>query len=674
MAIFRRNGLFFSYSPTSLLSRLQALVFEQQRWTHTTTGDGGVGHGQDGSSFFPLKDGLFDTSNWRIVNSKIFGIRNSAISSSTWTVLKILQGQGFEAYLVGGCVRDLILGKTPKDFDVVTTATLEQIKKQFHRCIIVGRRFPICQVFVFGSQIEVSSFETTHIDTPKREPILFSQMPSNCDKKDFVRWKDCMRRDFTINGLFFDPFVNTIYDYADGIKDVVASEVRTLIPAHLSFTEDCARILRGLRIVARLGLHFSKDTATAVQELSWSIVTLSKARLMMELNFMLAYGAAVPSICLLQKYKLLDALLPLQAAYLADQNKQLSGGSSIMLMKLFSHVDKLLSADRPSDCTLWLGLLAFHLALVNYPQDALVIWTFASILYLGSWDRAIKFVRKNVRGHVQFVPEILELSGTKSDGLLLEETKSDESLLEKTSHLVSLIKSSIDAFTSIEALQESLTKYRMTLPCQDLGHAIFVSERAGRNVAKLFNVLEDDLKSYAQDRETFCVNYELLKRGDHDETRFVLGKVIFDMLNSELAFQESKNVTMSTPNGELMHQQNPNTSMYASNGKLTPQQNQNTRMYASNRHLIRQQNKNANASKTRQPPLSACKENAITDVIRGELIRQQNQNAILTMKGQPPPPACLKTTVVDAIKDDSIHQQNPESNSVKKIRSLSALF
>lgn len=115
-----------------------------------------------------------------------------------------------------------------------------------------------------------------------------------------------------------------------------------------------------------------------------------------------------------------------------------------------------------------IGLLAFHLALVNYPQNTLVIWTFASILYLGSWDRAIKFVKNNVRRHVQFVPEIIELSGTKSDGLLLEEAKSDESLLEKTSHLVSLIKSSIDALTSIEALQESLTEYQMTLPCPDL--------------------------------------------------------------------------------------------------------------------------------------------------------------------------------------------------------------
>ncbi|XP_020247981.1 uncharacterized protein LOC109825542 [Asparagus officinalis] len=331
MAIFKRYNPLFS-SSSSLFSRLQALILEQKRWTHAYSGESAAGEVREASSGFRLREGSIDASTWRTVDSRTFGIRRSAISSPIWTVLKILQGQGFEAYLVGGCVRDLILGRTPKDFDVVTTATLEQIKNQFHRSIIIGRRFPICLVYIFSTKIEVSSFETTHIDAQHGQMILFSQMPNSCDKKDFVRWKDCMRRDFTINGLFYDPFVNTIYDYADGIRDVMASEVRTVIPAHLSFTEDCARILRGLRIVARLGLRFSEDTATAVQDLCSSIITLDKPRLMMELNFMLAYGAAVPSIRLLQKYKLLDILLPIQAAYLADQSKQLAGGSSIMLM------------------------------------------------------------------------------------------------------------------------------------------------------------------------------------------------------------------------------------------------------------------------------------------------------------------------------------------------------
>ena len=113
-------------------------------------------------------------------------------------------------------------------------------------------------------------------------------------------------------------------------------------------------------------------------------------------------------------------------------------------------------------------MLAFHLALVNHPQNSLVIWTFASVLYLGTWDRGIKFVRERVRRHVQFIPEILELSGSKSDELLLEGTESDESLLEKTAQLASLIKSSVNALTNGEALQESLAKYQMTLPYSDL--------------------------------------------------------------------------------------------------------------------------------------------------------------------------------------------------------------
>ncbi|URE38537.1 Poly A polymerase head domain [Musa troglodytarum] len=323
MAISRRS---YPFRSASLVARLHTLVSDRQRWNHSSTGENG-----DTGSVLPPEEGSYDQSSWKTVDSRAVGIRRSSISSSTWTVLNILQRKGFDAYLVGGCVRDLLLKKTPKDFDVITNATLKQIKKQFRRCIIVGRRFPICQVHVQGSIVEVSTFDTNDKDVKTQKKDVPSQVSNGCDVNDFVRWKNSM-----------DPW--------------------TVIPAHLSFDKDCAR----------LGLQFSKETAAA-RDLSSSILTLNESRLRMELNFMLAYGAAESSIRLLHKFKLLDILLPIQAAYLADQSRKQVAQGSTMLMKLFSNADKLLAADHPADSILWLALLAFHLALVENPQDALVV-------------------------------------------------------------------------------------------------------------------------------------------------------------------------------------------------------------------------------------------------------------------------------------------------------------
>ncbi|KAK9164697.1 hypothetical protein Syun_005599 [Stephania yunnanensis] len=383
------------------------------------------------------------------------------IPIATWMVLKRLRRKGFEAYLVGGCVRDLLSKRIPKDFDVITTAQLKQIHQIFHRSNIVGHRFPICLVNVRGSLVEVSSFDTAAKHGKQNDSNHLPTLLGDFDKKDFVRWRNSMDRDFTINSLFFDPFVDKIYDYNNGIRDLRLRKVKTVSPAQSSFEEDCARILRGLRIAARLGLTFSKETAAAIQNLYLSIMDLSKNRLMMELNYMLSYGAAESSIRLLKRYKVLDILLPVHAAYLNQQIHRESTQSSYMLLKLFSCVDKLLACDRPSHCSLWVGLLAFHLALVNKPQDALVVWAFSSVLYHGKWNKAVEFARKQADMPVKFSPEILEGSLTISDNDLAEEVTC----------FVSHVVSSISSLTKEESLLESMNKY-FALPMSGCGTCI----------------------------------------------------------------------------------------------------------------------------------------------------------------------------------------------------------
>ncbi|XWS42225.1 hypothetical protein CRYUN_Cryun17cG0149800 [Craigia yunnanensis] len=322
-------AIFFMRTKNFLSSRLKSLT-SFQRCNHTL-GERGL-QAEFYSEMAPAPNHALhpiDTSKWKKIQASKVGITNSMISFPSWVVLNTLHKEGFEAYLVGGCVRDLLLKRIPKDFDVITTANLRQIKKKFHRAEIIGRRFPICMVHIKGSVIEVSSFETVAKHDEDKERALSSLFPKGCDEKDVIRWKNSRNRDFTINSLFFDPFTRNIYDYNNGMLDLKSLKLRTLIPAHLSFQEDCARILRGLRIAARLGLSFSKDTESAMHDLSASIEGLDKFRLMLELNYMLSYGAAESSICLLQRFNLLDIVLPFQAAYI---NQQRSAKNSMMLM------------------------------------------------------------------------------------------------------------------------------------------------------------------------------------------------------------------------------------------------------------------------------------------------------------------------------------------------------
>ncbi|XP_002521705.2 uncharacterized protein LOC8268760 [Ricinus communis] len=463
---------------------------------------------------------VIDISKWKKINASAVGIKRSMIPPSPWLVLKILHNKGFEAYLVGGCVRDLLLNRIPKDFDVITTAKLKQVKKQFHRCEIVGRRFPICRVHVKGSVVEVSSFETVAQHNEGKEEVLISQKPSGCNGRDFIRWRNSMHRDFTINSLFFDPFMNQIFDYANGMADLSFLKLRTVIPARLSFQEDCARILRGLRITGRLGLSISKDTESAIRKLSSSVKSLDKARIMMELNYMLSYGAAESTIYLLQRFNLLELFLPFHAAYLSQQAGETFSLGSVMLMKLFFNLDTLVSCDRPCTSSLWVGLLAFHQALVTNPQDALVSWVFASVLYHGKWKDGVEFARENAKMQVKFAPEISGFS----------EFKSDEELAEEVSHLASLVQDSVDALMDTDTLAQSMSRFGVT----SSSGLVFVSKKIANDVAQLFNVLVDDVESYKTERESFMIDYYLLGKGNQHETRFVLGKVILETLSGGL--------------------------------------------------------------------------------------------------------------------------------------------
>ncbi|XP_054809791.1 uncharacterized protein LOC129311486 [Prosopis cineraria] len=462
--------------------------------------------------------GRINIAQWKKLDAKRLGITGSMISSPSWAVLNLLKSSGFESYLVGGCVRDLLLNRIPKDFDIITTANLKQIKTKFRRAEVVGRHFPICIVRIKGSVLEVSSFETvaqTH--TEERDIFLSSLMPKGCNGKDLILCKNSLQRDFTINSLFYDPFAHKIYDFANGLADLRSMKLQTMIPAQLSFKEDPGRILRALRIAARLGLSLSGEITAAIQTFSLLVRGLNKGKIMMELNYMLSYGAAEPSLSLLWKFKLLDFLLPLHAAYLDRQAIKQDVQASSMLMKLFFHLDKLVACDRPSVCTIWVGLLAFHLALVNNPQDALVVWALASVLYHGEWEKGVEFAKEQAQRNVGFSPEIKKSCVYKSD----------DEIARAVAQLASLVVDSIPPLINENILQ-SVPRH----PSTSRSSLVFISRKTGKDVEKLFKVLIRSVDSYRSEKKDFEVDYYLFGRGHLSEIRFVFGKVVLDTMSN----------------------------------------------------------------------------------------------------------------------------------------------
>ncbi|EFH52187.1 predicted protein [Arabidopsis lyrata subsp. lyrata] len=367
---------------------------------------------------------------WKKLNSKDLGITSSMISKPTRLVLNGLKSKGYDVYLVGGCVRDLILKRTPKDFDILTSAELREVVRTFSRCEIVGKRFPICHVHVGNEMIEVSSFSTSAQNSPRNMRTGSGKSNGSYDE-DNTRLNNCLQRDFTINGLMFDPYAEVVYDYLGGIEDIKKAKIRTVFHAGTSFQEDCARILRGTRIAARLGFTISKETAHFLKNLSFLVQRLHRGRILMEMNYMLAYGSAEASLRLLWKFGILEILLPIQAAYLVHTGFKRRDKRSNLLLSLFGNLDKLLAPDRPCHSSLWLTILALHKALADQPRYPSVVAAFSLAVHNGGDVlEAVKITRKVTKPHNRSFFELLEPEELDSQTLLDEVMDFDSSIKE----------------------------------------------------------------------------------------------------------------------------------------------------------------------------------------------------------------------------------------------------
>ena len=235
----------------------------------------------------------------------------SRIDADADRVVRRLARHGYKAYLVGGCVRDLLVGRRPKDFDVATSATPNEVKALFRNCRIIGRRFRLAHVFFGPKIIETSTFRANPRDDDD------SDAPDLLIRRDNVfgtEEEDAVRRDFTINGLFYDVEKEEVIDHVEGLADLEAKLVRTIGDPDVRFREDPVRMLRAIKFAARLDFTIEPDTYAALLRQRLEIRKCAAPRVVEEVYRLLRGGAARRSIELLAETGLLEILAPHLAA------------------------------------------------------------------------------------------------------------------------------------------------------------------------------------------------------------------------------------------------------------------------------------------------------------------------------------------------------------------------
>ena len=218
-------------------------------------------------------------------------------------VLYRLKSHSFIAYLVGGGVRDLLLGRRPKDFDIATDAHPQQVKRLFRNCFVVGRRFRLCHVRFGHKVVEVSTFRRQALEDHD-DPMI------RRDNTFGTPEEDAFRRDFTVNALFYDIATFSVIDYVGGLDDVAARVIRTIGDPAVRFREDPVRMLRAVALASRLGFRIDPDSMDAIRHLRGDIVKSSPARLLEEVYKILRHGAARPTFQALHDTGLLAYLMP----------------------------------------------------------------------------------------------------------------------------------------------------------------------------------------------------------------------------------------------------------------------------------------------------------------------------------------------------------------------------
>ncbi|MDD1612716.1 MAG: polynucleotide adenylyltransferase PcnB [Methylococcaceae bacterium] len=262
-------------------------------------------------------------------------ISRAQISEHALKVLYRLQKSGYDAYLVGGCVRDLLLGREPKDFDVVTNAHPEQIKSVFRNCRLIGRRFRLAHVHFGNEVIEVATFRGRG-DEQNNNQVTNDEGRLLRDNVYGTIEQDVWRRDFTVNALYYNIKDFSVVDYTGGMDDHKSATLRLIGDPSTRFREDPVRMLRAVRFAVKLGFNLDEDCQNAIHSAAELLYSIPSARLYDEVLKLFLYGSALQTFEVLRHYGLFQVLFPDTEKSLAVEEE---GFPKLLLIKALQNSD-----------------------------------------------------------------------------------------------------------------------------------------------------------------------------------------------------------------------------------------------------------------------------------------------------------------------------------------------
>jgi poly(A) polymerase len=270
-------------------------------------------------------------------------ISRSLISDNALKVLYRLKKAGFQAYLVGGCVRDLLLGREPKDFDVVTDAHPEQVRAVFRNCRLIGRRFRLAHVHFGEEIIEVATFRGLAGEEEHSERVLENGRILRDNVYGTIE-EDAFRRDFTVNALYYNIGDFSVVDYVGGMDDHKACMLRLIGDPEKRYREDPVRMLRAVRFAVKLGFNIHPDCAEPIPRLAHLLKEIPAARLYDEVAKLFLSGYAVQTFEQLRQCGLFGALFPETEQSLADEQQ---GFPLTFLAKALERTDQRVQDNKP---------------------------------------------------------------------------------------------------------------------------------------------------------------------------------------------------------------------------------------------------------------------------------------------------------------------------------------
>lgn len=280
----------------------------------------------------------------RILARAEHNVSRKKISKNALKVLYRLNNANFEAYLVGGGVRDILLGLSPKDFDIATNATPEEVSKQFRNCRLIGRRFRLAHILFGREIIEVATFRANHQNSSSHHGKLSEQGLLVRDNVYGSLEEDAFRRDFTINALYYSAKDFTVIDHVGGLADLEAGQLRLIGEPEARYREDPVRILRAIRLACKLNINIEAATLAPIEELSELLEHISAARLWDECGKLFLAGHAQSTWQALIAHNVAYHLFPQTCAELKREKQ---GKFNLFVNAALASTDKRIAQQQP---------------------------------------------------------------------------------------------------------------------------------------------------------------------------------------------------------------------------------------------------------------------------------------------------------------------------------------